>query len=78
MSSDEKIRKAYYDEGNLFGRDALFHLLKKKYPKSHPSKNEIEAWLGKQELQQYTNKLEKVGQPTGFVPLNLGTTSAWI
>ena len=27
LSSDEKIRKAFYDEGNLFERDALFHLL---------------------------------------------------
>ena len=45
MTPDEKIYKAYYEEGNFFGRDALFHLLKKTYPRSHPSKNEIEAWL---------------------------------
>ena len=68
MSSDEKIRKAYYDEGNLFGRDALFHLLKKKYPKSHPSKNEIEAWLGKQELQQLHKQTRKGGATDRFRP----------
>ena len=68
MSSDEKIRKACYDEGNLFGRDALFHLLKKKYPKSHPSKNEIEAWLGKQELQQLHKQTRKGGATDRFRP----------
>ena len=68
MSSDEKIRKAYYDEGNLFGRDALFHLLKKKHPKSHPSKNEIEAWLGKQELQQLHKQTRKGGATDRFRP----------
>ena len=68
MSSDEKIRKACYDEGNLFGRDALFHLLKKKHPKSHPSKNEIEAWLGKQELQQLHKQTRKGGATDRFRP----------
>ena len=68
MSSGEKIQKAYYDEGNLFGRDALFHLLKKKCPKSHPSKNEIEAWLGKQELQQLHKQTRKGGATDRFRP----------
>ena len=68
MSSGEKTRQARHDEGNLFGRDALFHLSKKKCPKSHPSKNGTEAWLGKQELQHLHKQTRKDGATGRFRP----------
>ena len=68
MTPDEKIYKAYYEEGNFFGRDALFHLLKKTYPRSHPSKNEIEAWLANQELQQIHKQTRRGGATDRFRP----------
>ena len=52
MGVDEMLHKVYYEESNFFGRDGLFHLLKRRYPETHPTQKEIEAWLANQELQQ--------------------------
>ena len=35
------LKKAYYTDGYTFGRDALFHYMKKEYPDKHPSRRTI-------------------------------------
>lgn len=65
-ASEALLKKVYYDEGMTMGRDALFHYMTKKYPKTHPSKNEIEAWLNKQRLQQEFAQTRKGGMTDRF------------
>ena len=50
--SAKMLKKAFYDENNMMGRDSLFYILKKQYPKTHPTEDEIETWLKRQEVQQ--------------------------
>ena len=49
---------------NTYGRDGLFELLKKKQPKSHPSKEEIELLLKQQKIAQLYAQTRKGGSPT--------------
>ena len=42
------LKKAFYDENNMMGRDSLFYILKRQYPKTHPTEDEIETWLKRQ------------------------------
>ncbi len=55
MNVDHILKKIYNDEGNFLGRNGLFYIVKKRVPKSHPSKNQIEGWLKRQEVAQLPN-----------------------
>ena len=50
--SEKTLNNYYYEKGFTHGMDGLFELLKKKQPKSHPSKEEIELWLKQQKIAQ--------------------------
>ena len=59
--SAKMLKKAFYDENNMMGRDSLFYILKKQYPKTHPTEDEIETWLKRQEVQQIYGATRKGG-----------------
>ena len=49
----KRLEKTYYKEGYTLGRDALYGVLKDKYPDDKPpTKRGIMAWLKQQELHQ--------------------------
>ena len=66
--SQKTLKTYYYDKGFTYGRDGLFELLKKKQPKSHPSKEEIELWLKQQKIAQLYAQTRKGGVTDTFKP----------
>jgi len=66
--SAKMLKKAFYDENNMMGRDSLFYILKKQYPKTHPTEDEIETWLKRQEVQQIYGATRKGGSSDRFYP----------
>ena len=66
--SAKMLKKAFYDENNMMGRDSLFYILKKQYPKTHPTEDEIETWLKRQEVQQIYGATRKGGGSDRFYP----------
>ena len=69
-TDEEKLKKVYYSEGNLVGRDLLFDLMKRKYPKSHPSVDFISEWLKAQETNQVFLPTRKSRSTDRFKPTN--------
>ena len=51
--SEKTLNTYYCERGFTCGRGGLFELLKKKQPKSHPSKEEIELWLKQQKIAKH-------------------------
>ena len=66
--SAKMLKKAFYDENNMMGRDSLFYILKKQCPKTHPTEDEIETWLKRQEVQQIYGATRKGGSSDRFYP----------
>jgi len=67
--SDRKLlEEAYYKEGMCFGRDGLFHYLKKKHGKEAPSKRTVLTWLNNQKLQQEFKGRRSGGTTDFFKP----------
>lgn len=66
--SQKTLKTYYYEKGFTYGRDGLFELLKKKQPKSHPSKEEIELWLKQQKIAQLYAQTRKGGVTDTFKP----------
>lgn len=66
--SEKTLNTYYYEKGFTYGRDGLFELLKKKQPKSHPSKEEIELWLKQQKIAQLYAQTRKGGVTDAFRP----------
>lgn len=66
--SKKILETYYYERGYTFGRDALHHLLQKRLPDTHPSKEEIELWLKNQRLHQLYKRQRKGGQTNRFHP----------
>jgi transposase InsO family protein len=62
------LERFYYDRGYTYGRDALHHLLMRRLPDTHPSKEEIELWLKQQKLQQLYRGQRKGGVTNRFHP----------
>lgn len=69
-TDEEKLKKVYYSDGNLVGRDLLFDLMKRKYPKSHPSVDFISEWLKAQETNQVFLPTRKSRTTDRFKPTN--------
>lgn len=69
-SDEEKLKKVYYSEGNFVGRDLLFDLMKRRYPKSHPSVDFISEWLKAQETNQVFLPTRKSRTTDRFKPTN--------
>ena len=68
---DEKQRarldKLVFEQGNFFGRDIVFDLLKKKYPDDYPSRRSVLRYLqGFEVYQRYSRPVSKV---TGSKPI---------
>ena len=59
--SEKTLNTYYYEKGFTYGRGGFFELLKKKLPKSHPSKEEIELWLKQQKIAQLYAQTRKGG-----------------
>ena len=66
--SQKTLKTYYYEKGFSYGRDGLFELLKKKQPKSHPSKEEIELWLKQQKIAQLYAQTRNGGVTDTFKP----------
>ena len=66
--SAKMLKKAFYGENNIMGRDSLFYILKKQCPKTHPTEDEIETWLKRQEVQQIYGATRKGGSSDRFYP----------
>ena len=66
--SEQLLKTYYYTKGYTFGRDGLFHSLQKAYPKTHPTKEEIAAWLKNQKLAQLYAQTRKGGTTNRFHP----------
>ena len=66
--SEKTLNTYYYENGFTYSRDGLFELLKKKQPKSHPSKEEIELWLKQQKIAQLYAQTRKGGVTDAFRP----------
>lgn len=66
----KKLKKAYYDEGYVFGRDNLYHIMKQKYPDENerPSRRTVMKWLKKQKLHQVYGQTRSGGTTNYFVP----------
>ena len=47
----EMLNTEFYTNKNLFGRDKMFNIMKKKYD-DHPSRRQIADWLAVQEVNQ--------------------------
>ena len=62
----------YYKEGMTFGRDALYHHLKKLYPneKDRPSRRTVMKWISKQKLAQQFSQTRSGGTTNYFVPVS--------
>lgn len=69
-SDEEKLKKVYYTEGNLVGRDLLFDLMKRRYPKSHPTIEFISIWLKNQETNQVFLPTRQSRTTDRFKPTN--------
>ena len=76
--SAKMLKKAFYDENNMMGRDSLFYILKKQYPKTHPTEDEIETWLKRRRCSRFTVLLGRVGARTASTRLSHGPTSVSI
>ena len=70
--SQKTLKTYYYEKGFTNGRDGPFELLKKKQPKSHPSKEEIELWLKQQKIAQLYAQTRKGGVTDTFNLQNHG------
>ena len=60
------LKKVYYDEGMPFGRDALFEVVKSRFPEDFPGKRYILRWLKEQEVQQLFTGQRKGGSVDTF------------
>ena len=67
-SDENKLKQIFYNENKYVGRDSLFFLLKKRFPNTHPSKEFIEQWLNKQELQQLHRQTRRSSDTDSFRP----------
>lgn len=68
----KKLSKAYYDEGFVFGRDNLYHIMKTKYPKKEdrPSRRTVMKWLKKQKIHQEFSGTRSGGTTNFFYPVS--------
>ena len=64
------LKKAYYTDGYTFGRDALFHYMKKEYPDKHPSRRTIAKYLSNQKLHQEYGQTRTGGTTNYFRPIS--------
>jgi len=54
-AQERKLHEIYYVQGNMFGRDKLYQLLKRD-PANDISRNQVNAWLQSQEVHQTFRK----------------------
>jgi len=65
------IKRVYYDQKLLIGRDGLWHYMAGKY-KNAPSQKQVGDWLRKQELAQIYQLPRKSGTVNSFIPSSKG------
>ena len=57
----KRLSELVYTQGNLFGRDILFDLAKRKWPDDYPLRRAIQEWLKEQTYYQiYLRPVTKV------------------
>lgn len=67
--SAKMLKKAFYDDNNMMGRDSLFYILPKQaVPPDPPDQDEIETWLKRQEVHQIYGATRKGGSSDRFYP----------
>jgi len=65
-AQERAIKKLYYKEGNVFGRDKIYYELKLRLPVHYPTKHEINGWLKKQRIHQILTIPDKPKTVTAF------------
>lgn len=72
VNPDEVLKKLYYDDGNIVGRDKLYAIAQEKG--FDITRDEVEEWLNKQEAHQTYKK--QYGNIKGVQPVKAGEPDA--
>ena len=77
---DEKQRarldELVFEEGNFFGRDTLFEILKQKYPNNYPARRDVLKYL--QEKEYYQRFVRPVTKVKGSKPITSSNPNKYI
>lgn len=58
-NQEDALKKVYYEEHNMVGRDKLFAIMKDRFKSLDIFKQQIVNWLNSQEVYQKTKKIQK-------------------